>query len=281
MAECLIHRSGYSAKQAVITVPITDLTVYGGNNTNTTSYEYNGNGIVTATSSNTKVATVVVQAGNNVVVTYVSPGSAIITVNGSKTNKFKECSTAFNVTCARTSLTIPSLQSTSVAITGNSVGPGVNNYNSNLITQSGTTSTSSIGTYTVYWSIKDTNRYCWSDGSLTQKSQSWSTYGGTVTFYATTTGYNGGTTATFTCPYGTKLSDTKSRTFVSQNPSWKNRLSDISVGSNNRLYVTQWYSDETSAYGGYTAFYASSSYDPNSVIINGTTYYFDYWKKVY
>ena len=182
MAECLIHRSGYSAKQGVITVPITTLTVYGGSNTNTTSYEYNGNGVVTAKSSNTAVATVTVSNGK-VVVTYVSPGSATITVTGSKTNKFKECSTTFDVTCARTSLTIPSLQNTSVGTTGNSVSPGVNNYNSNLITQTGTTSSSSIGTWTVYWNLKDTNRYCWSDGSLTQKSQSWSTYGGQITFH--------------------------------------------------------------------------------------------------
>ena len=88
-----------------------------------------------------------------------------------------------SIEISRTKVTIPSLTGTSFACVGNPVGPGVNNLNTDLVTQSGTLSTTGIGSYTVYWDLKDPDRYCWSDGTTTRKSQNWSTYAGTATFH--------------------------------------------------------------------------------------------------
>lgn len=76
-------------------------------------------------------------------------------------------------------IAIPSLSGTSFATTGNYVSPAVNNFDSTYVTQSGTISSNVLGSYTVTWTLKDTNNCCWFDGSTTQKTQTWSTYGGT------------------------------------------------------------------------------------------------------
>ena len=156
----------------------TSLAVAGGTGSGTLTYTYDGDGIISASSSNTAIATVSVR-DNTVAVTYVAVGSATITVTASETSKYYSASAECAVTCSRTAVTIPTLKSTSVAWVGSSVSPGVNNLNTTLVTQGGTTSANSVGTWTVTWTLKDTSKYCWSDGTVTQKSQNWSTYAGT------------------------------------------------------------------------------------------------------
>ena len=192
-----LNYSGVEASVAVacarstptLTLSASSLTVAGGTGSNSFTYTYNGGGSVTVKSSNTGVATASV-SGTKVTVTYVAAGSATITVSAAQTEYYSAISKACNITCSRTSVTIPSLSSTSVAWIGSSVSPGVNNLNTNLVNQTGTTSANSAGTWTVYWNLKNTSAYCWSDGSTTQKSQTWSTYGGTsytITFKRSST----------------------------------------------------------------------------------------------
>ena len=185
-----LNYSGVEASIAVacarstptLTLSASSLAVAGGTGSNSFTYTYNGGGAITVKSSNTSVATVSV-SGTKVTVAYVAAGSATITVSAAQTEYYSAISKACNITCSRTSVTIPSLSSTSVAWIGSSVSPGVNNLNTNLVNQTGTTSANSAGTWTVYWNLKNTSAYCWSDGSTTQKSQTWSTYTGTITFY--------------------------------------------------------------------------------------------------
>lgn len=200
MAQCLVHRLGGALKDAIITPDSSSVTVYGGNGSNNVPFTYTGDGTVSASSSNTGVATVAI-SGNNVVVTYVAPGSATITVSAPKTKKYKECSATFSVTCSRTALTKPSLTQTSFSTTGNTCTPGYNNYNSSLMTVSGTTSASSPGSYAIYFNLKDTNRYCWSDGTTGQVGCSWSVSAGNITFYVR----DESSTYTFTIKYNTTV----------------------------------------------------------------------------
>lgn len=180
-------------KMPSLVLSATSLAVAGGTGSGTLTCTYDGDGIISASSSNTAVATVSVR-DNTVAVTYVAVGSATITVTASETSKYYSASAECAVTCSRTAVTIPTLNSTSVAWVGNSVSPGVNNLNTTLVTQGGTTSANSVGTWTVTWTLKDTSKYCWSDGTVTQKSQNWSTYKGTISFKV----YNTVTKVTYT-----------------------------------------------------------------------------------
>ena len=69
------------------------------------------------------------------------------------------------------------MSQSSFTYTGSSTGPGPKdkdiNFNSTYETESGASATS-IGSYTIYWSLKDTTNYCWSDGTNGTKSASWS-----------------------------------------------------------------------------------------------------------
>ena len=70
-------------------------------------------------------------------------------------------------------VTIPTLSNSSKSYTGSSQSPTINNYNSSYMTQSGTTSATTAGTYTITWALSNAN-YKWSDGTVTNKSASWS-----------------------------------------------------------------------------------------------------------
>ena len=169
-------------------------TIYGGGSSavvNVTHKGLNGStanlGTVRVSSASTSIATASLTNGV-VTIAYVAAGSTEITISTDATNYYSSASAVVSVTCARTSVTIPTLKATSVACTGSTVGPGVNNYNSSLMNQSGTVSTATLGTYTVTWSLKDTTRYCWSDGTTANKSATWSCVGGTITIYTSVIG---------------------------------------------------------------------------------------------
>jgi hypothetical protein len=74
-------------------------------------------------------------------------------------NYYNAASATVGVTVAKISVTKPSLAATTVYTTGSAVGPTIKNYNSSLMTQSGTTSTSTLGTYRLTWTLKDTSKY--------------------------------------------------------------------------------------------------------------------------
>lgn len=167
---------------STLSLSATSGTIYGGGSSGAYTYSYNGDGAVSASSSNTGVATVAL-SGNNISVSYVAPGSATVTVSAPQTAKYNAVSATIAITCSRTALTKPSLTQTSFSTTGNWCAPGYNNYDSNLMTVSGTTGTSSPGSYVIYFNLKDTNRYCWSDGSTGQVACGWSVSLGNITFY--------------------------------------------------------------------------------------------------
>lgn len=79
-------------------------------------------------------------------------------------------------TIGKMSLTIPSISSAKSFsfIEGTTRSITVANFNSTYETQTGTTSTSALGTYTITWSLKNTNNTQWSDGTTGNKTASWS-----------------------------------------------------------------------------------------------------------
>lgn len=77
-------------------------------------------------------------------------------------------------TVAKRSLTIPTLTGTSFAfIEGTTRSTTVNNFNSTYENQSGTTSTSALGSYTITWSLKYSANTQWSDGTTGNKTATW------------------------------------------------------------------------------------------------------------
>lgn len=98
-------------------------------------------------------------------------------------NYYNAASATVGVTVAKISVTKPSLSATTMYTTGSAVGPTIKNYNSTYMTQSGTTSTSTLGTYRLTWTLKDTSKYQWSDGTTGAYSIDWTCAGGTITFY--------------------------------------------------------------------------------------------------
>lgn len=76
---------------------------------------------------------------------------------------------------AKRSITIPSLTNTSYTwATGTTFKPTINNVTADYVTQGGTTSTTSSGSFSVTWSLRFPNDTLWTDNTTAQKSGSWS-----------------------------------------------------------------------------------------------------------
>lgn len=87
-------------------------------------------------------------------------------------------------TIKRQSVAIPTITTPSVAYIGTAVSPTVSGYNANLMVASGNTSYSGISnSLVIYWTLRNSTNYQWSDGTITRKSGNWSTYAGTITWY--------------------------------------------------------------------------------------------------
>lgn len=263
-AACIRSGSGLSLNKL-------SMTVYGGTGSDTAAVTSQvGDGALSVSSSNTSVATATI-SGSTITVTYVAAGTATITVKKAETVMYAAVSATISVTCVRTSVTIPSLASTSVAWSGSTVTVGVNNYNSNLMTQSGTVSANSAGSWTVTWTLKNTARYCWSDGSTGSKSASWSTYASSITF--TVTLYHYGSyadlfcwTQTYTCSYGTTIADIKNATYVTG--SYNGIKFGVSYGkSGTSTYINAGYTRSNLYYR-----FRKYGVDGSAVITNGADY---------
>jgi hypothetical protein len=164
-------------------------TVYGGGSSSVVNITYSGlEGSTTnlmpikVASDDESVATVIL-TNNCAIISYAGAGTTNVRIYTEMGNYYNAASAVVSVTCAKTTVTIPSLSGTSFATTGSNVGPTVKNYNSNLMTQSGTASTNVLGTYTITWTLKDTTKYCWTDGTTAVKTASWTCTGGTITIY--------------------------------------------------------------------------------------------------
>lgn len=76
-------------------------------------------------------------------------------------------------TINKKSVTIPSLSNKSKTYNGSAQSPTVNNRDTNTVSQSGTTSATNAGTYTITWNLIDSDNYIWKDDTGTAKSESW------------------------------------------------------------------------------------------------------------
>lgn len=71
-------------------------------------------------------------------------------------------------------LSKPYLKTPTVAWNGgNNVSPSIGNYDSNLMTQSGTTSAKDLGSYTITYALKDKSNYKWADGTTGDVTLTW------------------------------------------------------------------------------------------------------------
>ena len=83
----------------------------------------------------------------------------------------------------------------------------VANFNTAYDSQSGTTSASAIGSYTVTWSLQYPSHTTWSDGTTGNKSGTWSIVAGTITWYINKRSGGGRGVYTFKTTYGVNFAD--------------------------------------------------------------------------
>lgn len=81
---------------------------------------------------------------------------------------------SFNYSITKLSLAKPYLSDTAKTFNNASQSPTVNDYNSTWENQSGTVSSTDIGSWTVTWSLKEPNNTQWSDESVTDTTDTWS-----------------------------------------------------------------------------------------------------------
>lgn len=104
-------------------------------------------------------------------------------------------------TIKRQSVAIPRITTKNIAYIGSTVSPTVSGYNANLMTASGNTSYNGIASnLAIRWNLRNTTNYQWTDGTITQKSDTWSTYAGAITWYINKRSIN--TTFTLQSTYG-------------------------------------------------------------------------------
>lgn len=81
---------------------------------------------------------------------------------------------SFNYSITKLSLAKPYLSDTTKTFNNASQSPTVNDYNSTWENQSGTVSSTDIGSWTVTWSLKEPNNTQWSDESVADTTDTWS-----------------------------------------------------------------------------------------------------------
>ena len=98
-------------------------------------------------------------------------GTMTVTISYSEGGVTK--TTAQAITVTRTTLTVPT-QSGSLTYTGGSQSPTWSNYDTGKMTLGGVTSGMNAGIYNATFTIKNTDLYCWPDGSTAAKTVAWS-----------------------------------------------------------------------------------------------------------
>lgn len=154
-----------------ISLDPTSLTFNSLNKVKEISITTNGEGAISAESSNAEVATVAVSSVLSI--TSKSVGTAMITVKVSESINTLPAEATASITIVRTKLDIPSVSS-SLTYTGSGQSPSWSNYDESLLTIDGTISATDAGTYTAIFSIKNTDSYEWPDGTQDAKSVDWS-----------------------------------------------------------------------------------------------------------
>ena len=110
--------------------------------------------------------------------TKVNAGTYTLTIalKNSSTMVWNDMTTAdltYNYTIAKATLTIPTV-SGSFTYDGTQKSATIINYDSSTMTQTGDAVGTNAGTYHIYFNLKDSDNYQWSDGTITQKDKTWS-----------------------------------------------------------------------------------------------------------
>lgn len=101
----------------------------------------------------------------------LSAGTTAITITYSEAGVTKTATQKITVT--KKSVIAPSTSS-SLTYTGSSQSPTWSNYDTSKMTISGDTSGTNAGDYSTTFTLKDTNKYQWSDGTTAAKTINWS-----------------------------------------------------------------------------------------------------------
>ena len=134
-----------------------------------------GDGVISATSSNNRIATVSVD-GNKVTITGVSVGDVTITVNVAQGTNYLATSATYACQSRKTQIKIPTVTNTVKTFTSYSQSPTITNAPStSLVERTGTVSATnySASAYKFTYAIKDTDAYEWDDGTISNKTFSW------------------------------------------------------------------------------------------------------------
>jgi hypothetical protein len=97
----------------------------------------------------------------------------------------------FNMTPYRRPITlvpVPTLEKSNYTYTGAAITPTVTGYDSALMTQAGTASAVSAGTYSVTYSLADPRHYRWADGTTEDKTLYWTINKARYSLYVAKTG---------------------------------------------------------------------------------------------
>ena len=98
-------------------------------------------------------------------------GTTTVTISYSEGGVTKTAAQAITVT--RTALTVPT-QSGTLIYTGSAQSPEWSGYDADKMTLSGVTFGTNAGSYNATFTIKNTDLYCWPDGSTAAKTVAWS-----------------------------------------------------------------------------------------------------------
>lgn len=167
---------------------------------------------------------------------------------------------------AKRSLTIPSLSGTAKTFNNANQSPTISGVDTGYMTQSGTTSAKTVGTYTVTWALTYPANTQWSDGTTANKSSSWSISKMSITIPSLS-----GTTS-FTFVQGS----THSVTVSGRNATWVNQSGDTSVTDGTSGPVTKtitWSLVDTTNTQWTDKTTANKTATWKTVWVNGTSHY--------
>lgn len=135
-----------------------------------------GDGKVTVISNNTGVATVELSTDSTVcTVNGVSSGNTNIVVSCSGTNNYiASSSKVFAVSVNKKVITVPTVTNTSFTFNDGYQAPTITGEpSSTYAVRTGTISAKNAGNYSIIYTLTNTNKYVWSDGSTAPKTFNW------------------------------------------------------------------------------------------------------------
>lgn len=152
-----------------LTAAPTSLSLSAQQNTGNVAISYNGDGVLSAVSNNTGVATVLLE-GNTLIITGHDTGSAAVAISAAEGANYLAASAIVNVSMQAVQFisAVPA-QNGSLTYNGSLQAPAWSNYDSEQLEISGDVNGTNAGTYTAVFTPKA--GYEWSDGSESKSVQ--------------------------------------------------------------------------------------------------------------